>query len=167
MKKMLILLLLVLPGTLGAQVSKSDSTLYDFWIGTWELTWTDQQGEKGTGINHIQRIMDGNVIEENFKAITGSSAGFEGQSWSVLDASAGTWKQTWVDNQGGYLDFIGDVDGDNRIFSRSFQKDGQKVIQRMVFKNITQDGFVWDWQRKVGEEEWKSWWMIQYKRIGR
>lgn len=167
MKKVFILILLATSGALSAQVAANDSSLYDFWIGTWELNWTDQQGEKGTGINYIQRVMDGNVIEEKFKAITGSTAGFEGQSWSVLDANAGTWKQTWVDNQGGYLDFVGKVDGEDRIFERSFEKDGQKVIQRMVFRNITTDSFVWDWQRKVGDEEWKSWWMIHYKRIGR
>ena len=41
-----------------------------------------------------------------------------GRSASIFDVSAGKWKQTWVDNEGGYLDFVGEF------------KDGQMVLER-------------------------------------
>lgn len=37
---------------------------FDFWLGEWDVTW----GEDGKGTNHIIRIMDDKIIQENFSA---------------------------------------------------------------------------------------------------
>ena len=37
---------------------------FDFWLGEWYLTW----GENDRGINRIERIMDGAVVQENFES---------------------------------------------------------------------------------------------------
>ena len=68
----------------------------DFWVGTWDLEWDTPDGP-ATGTNVITREHNGCVIQERFAAETG----FEGGSWSVLTPAG--WRQTWVDNGGGYL----------------------------------------------------------------
>ena len=83
----------------------------------------------------MRRILDGCIVEENFSG--GESMHLRGRSVSVFDARAGRWKQTWVDNEGGYLDFIGEFkDGQMVLAREAVRPDGSKVQQRMVFKNI-------------------------------
>jgi hypothetical protein len=77
---------------------------FDFWIGDWELTWQDNEGNIITGSNKIEKILDGCVINENFYD---SSSGFTGRSLSVYSTKLNKWLQTWVDNSGAYLDFVG------------------------------------------------------------
>ena len=92
----------------------------DFWVGEWDLTWPGQnQGEVARGSNSIKRIMDGCVVQENFSG--GDSMPLRGMSVSLFDPTSGKWKQTWVDNQGAYLDFIGEF------------RDGQMVLAREAF----------------------------------
>lgn len=38
---------------------------FDFWLGEWNVTW----GEDGKGTNHIERILEGKIIQENFIAL--------------------------------------------------------------------------------------------------
>jgi hypothetical protein len=59
------------------------SEYFDFWIGEWELTWEASEGSIETGTNTIEYVLDGNVIKENFEAITGQMAGYVGKSYSV------------------------------------------------------------------------------------
>ena len=108
----------------------------DFWVGEWDLTWPGTKaGETGHGTNSIKRIMDGCVVQENF---SGLAQHLRGTSVSIFDAAAGKWKQTWVDNQGGYLDFIGEFKDGQMILQREATgPNGTKFLQRMVWKNIT------------------------------
>ena len=74
-------------------------------------------------------------------------------------------KQTWVDNQGAYLDFVGSQDGDVKIFERKFtNKAGDTIHQRMRFLNINKDSFDWDWQSSKDGAEWKTLWVLEYRR---
>ncbi len=168
---LLLLLWVNQPNSLYAQTTTdepSPETWFDFWLGTWDLTWEDADGTQAKGANQIERILDGNVIKENFKALTGSYEGFEGESYSVYNTRTGEWKQTWVDNDGDYLDFTGEKVGDKRIFQRKgIAPDGQEILQRMVFYGITDHSFTWDWE--VSEDNGHTWqlrWRIYYKRSG-
>src|SRR5438445_581393 len=78
------------------------------------------------------------------------------------------WKQTWVDNEGGYLDFIGEFkDGQMVLAREAVRRDGSKVQQRMVFKNIGRNEFDWSWERSLdGGKTWEVLWPIHYKRKG-
>src|SRR5213592_766544 len=88
----------------------------------------------------IKRILDGCIVEENFSG--GEFMHLRGRSVSVFDARAGKWKQTWVDNEGGYLDFVGDfTDGQMTLAREAIRPDGTRVKQRIVFKNITPQRF--------------------------
>ena len=140
---------------------------FDFWIGEWELSWQNSDGTIGKGENHIFSTLSGKVIEENFRVSSDPNmSNFRGKSWSVYNQKDETWYQTWVDNQGAYLDFIGEIDGNKRIFKRvSVNTDGSTIQQRMVFYNISPSSFTWDWQNSTNKgKTWILRWRIEYKR---
>ncbi|MCP5048220.1 MAG: hypothetical protein GY940_13695 [bacterium] len=149
-----------------AQAGNGDAASFDFWVGKWDLTWTDQGGKVATGKNSIKKILKNKVIREKFKALTGTLKGYRGKSWSVFNPVTKTWKQTWVDSLGAYLEFTGKVDGKNRMFAREYiNSKKQKVSQRMLFYNITKNEFDWDWQSSLdGGKTWKLQWRLHYKR---
>ena len=167
---MLTILLLILGFQIGrAQISLSDlrpSEYFDFWIGEWKLSWQAQDGTTEYGTNTIERILDGKVIKENFEATSGQMKGFIGKSYSVYNSQSGEWKQTWVDNQGAYLDFVGKFQNDKRIFIREAKDaNGNPILQRMVFYDITRDSFTWDWEKSTDNgNTWQLQWKITYRR---
>lgn len=169
MKKLIYLTLTALIISFSPSISQPSSppeTWFDFWVGTWDLVWKDANGTDGTGKNVIERQMNDKVIQENFEALTGAFSGFIGKSWSVYDVNRQGWYQTWVDNQGGYLDFHAEYDGDNRMFVRSFKgPNGNTIMQRMVFRDIKEDSFTWDWENSTDEgKTWNLNWQILYTR---
>ncbi len=136
-----------------------------FWVGEWDLTWPgNKAGEVRHGTNSIRRTLDGCVVEENFSAE--SDGHLRGKSVSIFDTDAGKWKQTWVDNEGGYLDFVGEFKDGQMILEREVARpDGTRGMQRMVFKNISGDEFDWSWEgSKDGGKTWQVVWPIHYKR---
>ena len=166
MKTFLSCILLVTSTVAFAQPDLPSANYFDFWIGEWDLTWKDSDGSIGTGKNTITRILNDKVILESFEGLTGQNKGFVGKSWSVFNPQSQQWKQTWVDNQGAYLDFKAEFEGDNRMFVRnSTGPNGNEVLQRMVFKDIKAGSFTWDWESSLdGGETWTLQWRINYKR---
>lgn len=156
-------LYLALAQTISAPVEASH---FDFWIGTWELTgrsrkafgkneWTDTKGK-----NVISKPLKQKVIDENF-----TSPGFNGRSWSVFNPKTKKWQQTWVDDAGSYLTFVGSFANGKMILQ---QTNAPKGIQmRMVFSDINKDSLHWDWQAsKDNGKTWETQWEVDYKRIG-
>lgn len=168
-KTSLTILLVGIMQIAGAQTSMDElkpENYFDFWVGNWELTWDEADGKVGKGTNRIERILGEKVIKENFEARSGSMKGFTGKSYSVYNPQSGEWKQTWVDNQGAYLDFEGEINGEKRIFKRKFTTpEGQEVMQRMVFYDIKENSFIWDWEvSQDNGETWQLQWRISYER---
>lgn len=137
---------------------------FDFWLGSWDLEWTDEKGHKQTGKNVIAKILKGQVIEENFSA-SGEDP-YQGKSHSLFDIKSGLWKQTWVDSDGNYLDLTGEFkEGEMMLARESVDMEGQKVLQRMIFSDIKSDSFLWDWESSADDgKTWKTNWKIIYKR---
>ena len=137
-------------------MSENPERQFDFWLGEWDCTW----GEDGHATNRIEQILDGKVIQEKFE-----SGGLHGISHSVWDAERELWCQTWVDNNGSYLDFTGGFRDRQMILSRNAIVRGEVCKQRMVWHNITVDEFDWNWERSDdGGDTWKVNWQIKYKR---
>ena len=137
----------------------------EFWVGEWDLSWpAEKQGEVAHGTNSIRRVLETCVVEENFSGW--EAMHLRGMSVSIFDTRAGKWKQTWVDNEGGYLDFVGEFkDGQMILWRDAVRPDGTKVVQRMVFKNISRNEFDWSWEAsKDGGKSWEVQWPIHYKR---
>jgi len=147
------------------QLSKLDSSnFFDFWEGTWEGTWDEGEGKVGRATNFIEWTTGDKVLQENFEIYEGQSKGFFGTSISVFNPRTKVWRQAWADSQGGYYDFIGDFDGDKRIFKTHPKEiNGHVVIQRMVFYNLKSDSFMWNWEgSQDGGKTWKLNWQIKY-----
>ena len=148
---------MVAPG-LAQAGSASD---FDFWLGSWSLSW----GKDSTGSNVITRELGGQVIQERFDGRPSSK--LQGMSVSIFDAKADQWKQTWVDNNGSYLDFTGGLnpDGSMELWRGATGKDGEPILQRMLFYNIRPDSLDWNWERSTdGGQTWTTLWKIHYER---
>jgi hypothetical protein len=155
------------PATVLSSISAARQ--FDFWLGEWDLTWPGEQsglpaGQIGRGTNAITAILDSCVIQENFVDLAPNS--LRGMSFSVYNKRLGKWQQTWVDNQGGYLDFVGEFKDGKMILSRqATTKEGKEIIQRMVWHNIAKDQLDWNWEASEdGGKTWKVNWQIHYTR---
>lgn len=144
--------------------SSPEASQFDFWLGDWTLTWSDTLH----GTNHVEKIMGGCTVQENF---TDPSINYLGKSWTVYNKNYNHWQQTWVDNQGGYIALTGGRAGDSMVLttaersvSGNLSATG-KIISRMVFYNISSDSFSWNWEASTdGGKTWKINWHIQYRR---
>lgn len=169
MKLIYILMLVLFPLSVIAQdtqappCSSPESSQFDFWVGEWDASWQDNEGNTQTGKNIITKILGGCALQENFSTSDGS---FIGKSVSVYNANKGIWEQTWVDNAGAYLAFTGGFQDGKMILSRDAEtKDGRKISQRMIFYDIKPEAFTWDWEGSTdGGETWNLQWRINYKR---
>jgi hypothetical protein len=84
-------------------------------------------------------------VEENFDG--GQSMPLGEMSVSTYVARSGKGKQTWVNNQGGYLDFVGEFKDRRMMLARETTgPSGDKLLQRMVFNNITENELDWNWE---------------------
>ena len=144
------------------------SAEFDFWLGTWDLTWPAEQtggipGEMASGTNRIERVLGGCVIEENFSTADGS---FLGRSLSLHDERSGVWRQTWVDSSGAYLVFAGGLeDGQMILTTEPVDRNDEIVVNRMVFRDIEEDSLSWAWQgSRDGGDSWTDLWNIEYRR---
>src|SRR5687767_14753328 len=128
---------------------------FDFWLGEWSVYWADKQGT-----NRVESVLDGAVIQENF-----DGDGLIGTSVSVFSREDHRWHQTWVDNTGSYLDFVGEFVNGKMILSRNGIVEGKPVRQRMVWYDITPNAFLWSWERSDDEgKSWRELWKLEYKR---
>ena len=140
-----------------------ESKQMDFWIGDWEASYV-VNGSAVKSSNRITKVLDGCAILEEFTGPPATT--LIGRSYSMYDRFSGQWKQTWVDNSGSYLDFVGGVVDGNRVFAREFQRQGKTVKQRMVFRDVKSDAFKWLWQRSDdGGTTWTTNWEIDYRRV--
>jgi hypothetical protein len=99
----------------------------DFWVGEWEV-----HGPKGkvVGSSSVQLILNDCVVFENW---TGAG-GYTGKSFNLYDAATRKWKQIWVDDRGGMLQFAGEFkDGAMRYQGESLAQDGKPVMDRLTF----------------------------------
>lgn len=131
---------------------------FDFWLGTWHGTW-----DGGSGTNAVTTEHAGKVVLERFSA--DEPEPFAGTSVSVFDERERCWKQTWVDDNGSYLDFRGAFRHGAMVLARQFLADGELVTQRMIWRDIEADRFSWAWQRSRGAAGWETLWKIEYERI--
>ncbi|MGH2592089.1 MAG: hypothetical protein ACRDGG_01105 [Anaerolineae bacterium] len=140
--------------------SPPEARQFDFWIGEWNLTWA----EGGRGANSIRAILNRRVTLENFDG--SPSTPLQGMSVSTYNPRLGKWQQTWVDNQGSYLDFVGEFKDGKMALQREAVIDGEEIVQRMVWYNITRDELEWNWERSDDRgRTWKVLWHIHYRRI--
>jgi hypothetical protein len=134
----------------------------DFWLGDWDAAWDASPGTPaGNGSNRIAKTYEGCVIEEHFDGRPGQH--LQGHSVSVYFAPAREWRQTWVDNEDGYIDLTGGPQPNGNFILQTGRRPGGKT-SRMVFTDIKTDSFTWRWQSSGDGKTWSDAWVIHYTR---
>jgi hypothetical protein len=154
-----------LPAPAPPPCASPEAGQLDFWLGEWDASWPAQGATPaGTGTNHVESILGGCVVQETF--VDKSPQALLGHSVSMWSPQKRQWQQTWVDNQGSYLDFVGEWKNGEMSFWRSARAaDGSPVVTRMVFFAIKPDSFDWRWESSKDEgKTWKLLWPIHYAR---
>ncbi len=140
--------------------SAPECSQFDFWLGTWDLTYNDTMHAE----NHITKEMDGCVVHEHFYEAAKS---YKGESWSMYNMQTKLWQQTWVDNQGGYITLTGEFKEGKMVLltEPAAQADGTNKQYRMIYYNITANSFDWNWEATIDDgKTWASNWRIHYER---
>ena len=122
------------------------------------MTWPgEKEGDLDHGINSVLRVLDGCAIEQNFSGGVGMH--LRGKTLSIFDTASDKWKQTWLDNDGGYLNFTCEF------------KDGQMILAPRpcgaTVRRSRQRELGWSWEASAdGGKTWQINWPIHYRRQG-
>ena len=101
---------------------------FDFWIGDWEVAL--QESGKIIGFNRVTPILDGCVLQENWRGVSGSA----GSSLNFFDTQAKRWRQFWVWREGTTLELAGEYrDGRMTLEGDSIEPDGKSVRNRITW----------------------------------
>lgn len=100
---------------------------FDFWLGQWDLVLTGGQGLATNDISSFG-IAGGIAILEDYRQGT-----YLGTSVSYYSPREGRWRQLWLDNNNGLLEFAGGTQGNKFVISGNVGA----VQTRLVYSNIT------------------------------
>jgi hypothetical protein len=118
---------------------------FDFWLGSWEVKTSDGNV---AGTNAIDSILNGCVLREQWWG----ARGMTGTSFNTYDPHAGTWHQTWVDDQGGFLLLSGALEEGAMVLRGEMLDDEGLVTHRITWTPVA-DGQVrqlWEASRDGG-----------------
>ena len=123
---------------------------FDFWVGTWEARTDDGVLQ---GHNRIEVVLGGAAIIERWTGATG----YRGTSLNRFDRRTGTWRQTWVDDQGQIVEFIDGVATAGRVAFSARDNDG--TLRRLTFEDRGPNAF-----RQVSETsaDGGQTWTVEY-----
>ncbi len=138
---------------------------FDFWIGEWDVTQFNQAPiphGQGTGFNDVHAILEGCVLLENWVGAGGSA----GKSFNWFDTNIGKWRQAWMSDAGGPLDYVGEYkDGAMRFEGWTLKPDGSHLLQKLTFYNIAHDTVRQQFEQSVDSgKTWATTWDGRYVR---
>lgn len=135
----------------AAPCTSAQHRQFDFWVGNWEVK--NAKGEV-VGTNHVESLLGGCVIQENWKGVSGS----RGKSYNMYFARDGKWHQTWVDGQGGRLDLVGELVKGEMVLSGTMPDEkGKPVKHEIRFKKLDDGRVKQHWRvSKNGGKKWKD-----------
>lgn len=132
---------------------------FDFWIGDWDVVDADNPTTI-VARARIDRILGGCVLHEDYQ----DTDGHKGQSFSIYDASANLWRQSWVTNRGEFLLIGGGFKDGAMVLSGSQRTDDGKEKQiRGVWKPM--EGGVRETAVTSldGGKSWKPWFDLLFR----
>jgi tetratricopeptide (TPR) repeat protein len=80
---------------------RAESRQFDFWVADWDVSYLNQPA----GSNDVRLILGDCVVFENWESVAGNL----GKSFNYYDAGEEHWRQIWVDDTGGVIEFTGQV----------------------------------------------------------
>jgi hypothetical protein len=114
---------------------------FDFWIGDWNVTpWQTPPGPNVPllGTNRVEPLLEQCALLEHWSG-AGPGGGF-GKSINFYDTNRRQWRQVWVADGGGSLDYAGAFrDGAMRFEGWTLAPSGSRVLQRLTFFPIHHD----------------------------
>jgi hypothetical protein len=129
---------------------------FDFWVGNWEARTVDGVLQ---GHNRIERVLGGAAIVERWSGATG----YRGTSLNRYDRRSGTWRQTWVDDQGSVMEFVDGVAADGRVVFHAPDVEGG--ARRLTFEDRGPDGFRQLSERQLDDGSWTVEYDFRYRRL--
>ena len=88
------------------------------------------------GTNRIELLLEQCLLMENWTASNGRG----GRSMNFWDVKRGKWRQVWVADVGGSLDYEGEFrDGAMRFEGWTLGANGARVLQKLTFFPIAPD----------------------------
>ena len=129
----------------------AESRQLDFWVGDWTVV----TGSTVLGTNRIERVNGDCMLQENWQ----SNGGGGGKSWSYYDPTLLKWKQLFIFDNGGVMDFTGGLhDGTMRFESPApATANSTAAITRMTFFPIAKDTVRQLFQRSTdGGKTWSA-----------
>ena len=120
-------------------LTASENHQLDFWVGMWDVTpWqlSAPTPQQQVGRSDVHPILQHCVISENWMGVRGG----EGKSYNYYDPSLKKWRQVWIADSGGVLDYTGEYrDGAMRFQGYTIDAQGHRVEQRLTFFNVSPD----------------------------
>jgi len=131
-----------------ACAARPQASQFDFWVGEWNVV---VKG-KPAGINRIEKILNGCVLQENWT----SAGGGDGKSWNWYDIGDGKWHQLWLDAQGApALNLAGSFADDVMRYEGNSLGSGVTVMNRLQFFKLSQDKIRQLWEQSSdGGKTW-------------
>jgi hypothetical protein len=118
--------------------TRPEARQFDFWVGDWDVTpWQAPPSPSLAliGTNRIELVLEQCMLIENW-----TGGGSSGKSINFWDTNRRQWRQVWVADGGGSLDYAGSFrDGAMRFDGWTLSPAGTRVMQRLTFFPIHRD----------------------------
>ncbi len=113
-----------------------ESRQFDFWIGDWEVH-DNQRGQGVAGTSHVEKILGGCVIFENWSGGLGGS----GKSFNAWNPELHCWQQNWMDDSGSVTNFTDGhfADGKLVFVADKIAANGSPFKNRLTFFDLGPD----------------------------
>jgi hypothetical protein len=138
----------------------SEYRQFDFWVGDWDVFERADPGRR-VARARVSLILDGCVLLEEYDG----ADGHRGKSFSLYDAAAKRWRQTWVTNRGEVLDIQGELDPSGAMVLSGFDRDAAGARRQVRGRWIAErDGAVREIaERRTAAAPWTLWFDIELR----
>lgn len=103
---------------------------FDFWVGDWDVQQTGVPRAPVGASSHVERILSGCVIFENWEPGPGGA----GKSFNIYNTVTKKWEQYWVDATGRITHYFGEFREDGNLYYEADQFGTTNKV-RMTFFN--------------------------------
>jgi len=108
----------------------------DFWVGVWDVYFLSNNQK--AGVNTLTTTEHGCFIHEQWQ----SESGHSGQSINYFSRADGLWHQTWIDRDGGQVEYTGGLRNGAMVLEGTGNDPGLPPYRARMTMTPLQDGSV-------------------------